>query len=89
MFDGGRPGQSGDSYSGGIHGDNTVGDTSEGFTSVVSDWFGEEVMITIAAVVEVILVAAVAVAMDATLLRLSVMEVIGLTLDDFGSSHGA
>ena len=40
MFDGGGPGQSGDSYSGGIHGDNTVGDTSEGFTSVVSDWFG-------------------------------------------------
>ena len=46
-------------------------------------------MITIAAAVEVILVAAVAVAMDATLLRLSVMEVTGLTLDDLSSSHGA
>ena len=46
-------------------------------------------MIMIAAAVEVILVAVVAVAMDATLLRLSVMEVTGLTLDDFGSLHGA
>ena len=40
MFDGGGPGQSGDSYTGGIHGDNTVGDTDEGVTSIVSDWWG-------------------------------------------------
>ena len=40
MFDGGGPGQSGDSYSGGIHGDNTVGDTSEGVGSIFDDWTG-------------------------------------------------
>ena len=40
MFDGGGPGASGDSYSGGIHGDDTVGDTSEGVGSIFDDWFG-------------------------------------------------
>lgn len=37
MFDGGGPGQSGDSYSGGIHGDATVGSTAEGPTSIVTN----------------------------------------------------
>lgn len=36
MFDGGGPGASGDSYTGGIHGNNTVGDTSEGISSIGS-----------------------------------------------------
>jgi hypothetical protein len=36
MFDGGGAGTSGDSYTGGIHGDNTVGDTSKGVSSIVS-----------------------------------------------------
>ena len=40
LFDGGGPGQSGDSYSGGIHGDSTVGDTSEGVGSIFSGWGG-------------------------------------------------
>lgn len=39
MFDGGGPGQSGDSYSGGVHGDSTTGDTSDGWS--ISDlWSG-------------------------------------------------
>ena len=36
MFDGGGPGASGDSYTGGIHGNNTVGDTSVGISSIGS-----------------------------------------------------
>ena len=31
MFDGGGPGASGDSYTGGIHGSNTVGDATDGW----------------------------------------------------------
>ncbi len=38
MFDGGGPGQSGDSFTGGIHGSNTVGDATDGFQ--VSDLTG-------------------------------------------------
>ena len=34
MFDGGGPGASGDSYTGGIHGSKTVGDTSKGIGSI-------------------------------------------------------
>jgi len=37
MFDGGGAGQSGDSYTGGIHGDATVGSTAQGPSSVVTD----------------------------------------------------
>ena len=36
LFDGGGPGQSGDSYTGGIWGNQTVGDTSQGVSSIVS-----------------------------------------------------
>ena len=40
MFDGGGPGASGDSYTGGVHGGDTVGSTAEGPTSVASGWWG-------------------------------------------------
>ena len=40
MFDGGGPGASGDSYTGGVHGSDTVGSTAEGPTSVASSWWG-------------------------------------------------
>ncbi len=37
MFDGGGPGASGDSYTGGIHGNKTVGNTAAGSGSIVKD----------------------------------------------------